>query len=174
MNQVSRLRGRLEDVFGFKRFDPADLRVLKMFAGGHLDSSQLSTARHVLRQGIERWGDQDGSVSLTDVTKISALGRQTLANCLQQLASRGLVAPMGRGRWTCLVDEIDHGITDRLADEARQRSEDRQIALQQMVRFAEEHHCRWDKLLNHFGDDGSLDLSYCRCDVCEPSVVNEA
>ena len=153
-------------------FDPADLRVLKMFAGGHLDSSQLATAHHVLRQGIERWGDQDGSVSLTEITKISALGRQTLTNCLQQLSSRGLVAPMGRGRWVCLVDEIDHGITDRIADEARQRSEDRQIALQQMVRFADEQHCRWDKLLNHFDDDGSLDLSYCRCDVCEPSVVN--
>lgn len=155
-------------------FDPADLGVLKMFAGGHLDSSQLATAHHVLRQGVERWGGQDGSVSLTEITKISALGRQTLANCLQQLATRGLVAPMGRGRWVCLVDEIDHDITERLADEARQRSEDRQIALQQMVRFAEEHHCRWDKLLNHFDNDRELDLTFCRCDVCEPSAENQA
>ncbi len=151
-----------------------DLRVLKMFAGGHLDSSQLATAHHVLRQGVERWGDENGSASLSEITKISALGRQTLLNCLQQLASRGLVAPMGRGRWAHLVDEIDHDITDRLANEARHRSEDRVIALQQMVRFAEEHHCRWETLLKHFDDAESQDLAYCRCDVCKPSVVNEA
>ncbi|TWU46536.1 RecQ family ATP-dependent DNA helicase [Rubripirellula reticaptiva] len=151
-------------------FDANDLRVLKMFAGGHLDSSQLATAHHCLCQGVERWGSDDGTVSLNEIKKISALGRQTLQNCLQQLASRGLVAPAGRGRWRLLVREVDHDITDRIADEARQRAEDRQIALRQMVQFAEQHSCRWSLILNHFDDQGTSDISDCCCNVCEPST----
>ncbi|MCM2372852.1 RecQ family ATP-dependent DNA helicase [Aporhodopirellula aestuarii] len=151
-------------------FDADDLRVLKMFAGGHLDSSQLATAHHCLCQGVQRCGSEDGTVALTDLTKISALGRQTLKNCLQQLASRGIVAPAGRGRWRLLLSEVSRDITDRIADDARRRAEDRQIALRQMVEFAGRHSCRWSAILNHFDDDLTADLEDCRCDVCEPDI----
>jgi len=149
-------------------FDPDDLRVLKMFAGGHLDSSQLATAHHCLIQGTGRWKSDDGAVSLTNLKKLSPLGRQTLKNCLQQLASKGLVSPAGRGRWKCLANEVDHRITDRIADEGRIRAEDRQIALQQMVRFTQKQMCRWQELMQHFDDDSADDLTHCRCDVCDP------
>ncbi|SMP61487.1 ATP-dependent DNA helicase RecQ [Neorhodopirellula lusitana] len=149
-------------------FDAEDLRVLKMFAGGHLDSSQLATAHHCLNQGTQRFANDDGTVSLTDLKKISPLGRQTLKSCLQQLASRGLVVPAGRGRWRCIVDTIDHSVTDRLADEGRQRSENRRIALQQMVRFATEDRCRWNALFEHFEEEPNRGTIACCCDVCEP------
>ena len=152
-------------------FDPDDLRVLKMFAGGHLDSSQLATAHHCLNQGQQRFANSDGTVSLTDLKKISPMGRQTLQNCLQQLASRGLVTPAGRGRWRPLVEEISHSITDRLSEEGRRRVEDRRISLQQIVRFAAKQHCRWDTLLEHFEGDRSDELTCCRCDVCEPQTT---
>lgn len=149
-------------------FDHADLRVLKMFAGGHVDSSQLATAHHCARQGVQRFGSEDGTVSLADLMKISALGRQTLQNCLQHLASRGLVAPAGRGRWRCLVDELSHHMVDRIAERARNRAEDRQIALRQMVRFGESFYCRWAALFKHFDDNSVLELQNCRCDACLP------
>lgn len=95
-------------------YDPADTAVLKMFAGGHLDASQLATAHHCLRQGIQRWGDENQSVSVKELKPISPLGRQTLVNCLQLLASRGVCAPAGRGRWVCLSEELDAGLVDRL------------------------------------------------------------
>ncbi|WP_146517618.1 RecQ family ATP-dependent DNA helicase [Rubripirellula amarantea] len=147
-------------------FDSDDLQVLKLFAGGHLDSSQLATAHRCLIQGVERWGSEDGTVSLAELKKISALGRQTLKGCLQQLASRGLVAPTGRGRWQVLVDEVSHDVTDRIAQDAHRRAEDRQIALQQMVEFAGRHSCRWAAILSHFDDESKSDG--CKCDVCEP------
>ena len=152
-------------------FDPDDLGVLKMFAGGHLDSSQLATAHHCLIQGVERWASEDGTVSLTDLKKLSPLGKQTLKNCLQQLASKGLVSPAGRGRWRCLVDQINHQVTDRIADEGRIRAEDRQITLQKMVQFTQEQTCRWQALTQHFDDDRVDDLTHCRCDVCDPNTT---
>ncbi len=152
-------------------FDPEDIQVLKMFAGGHLDSTQLATAHHCMLQGRERFADDKETVSLTDLARISPLGRQTLKNCLQQLASRGVVAPAGRGRWRCLVEDLNHDIADRLAEDGRRKSEDRQIALQQMVDFARNsHHCRWKSLLHHFEENTPKDLFYCRCDVCEPAT----
>ncbi|TWU15654.1 ATP-dependent DNA helicase RecQ [Allorhodopirellula heiligendammensis] len=150
-------------------YDPADVDVLKMFAGGHLDSSQLNTAHHCLQQGIERWGSDDGTVSLSELKKISALGRPTLTSCLQQLASRGFVSPAGRGRWRCVVDVIDHDVTDDLARQGQHRAENRQIAVRQMVNYAESRSCRWAALLDHFEDERTLGRTPCRCDICDPT-----
>jgi ATP-dependent DNA helicase RecQ len=149
-------------------FDREDIGLQKMFAGGSLDSSQLVTAHHTLVKGIERWGDESRSVSLTDLKKISPLGRQTLMQCLQQLASRGYVAPTGRGRWTCLVNDVDHEATDRIAADARMRSEDRRIALDQMVSYAESTNCRWSIFQKHFETNDSFDND-CPCDNCHIS-----
>ncbi|QEG39246.1 ATP-dependent DNA helicase RecQ [Roseimaritima ulvae] len=149
-------------------FDPEDLSVLKMFAGGHMDSSKLATAHHCLLQASQHSEADDGTVSMTDLIKTSPFGRQTLKNCLHQLAARGLVAPAGRGRWRSIVDDIDHDVTDRIAADGRSRAEDRQIALQQMVQFAQKRACRWTAVLKHFDDDQADELSDCRCDVCEP------
>lgn len=148
-------------------FDPADLAVVKMFAGGHVDSAKLATAHHCLLKELEKCQDDSETVSLTDLTKISLLGRQSLKHCLQLLAATGLVTPVGRGRWQSLVGEIDHRVVDRVADASRQRAEDRQISVQQMVRFAESNSCRWEQILSHFESD-SDDLTYCRCEICDP------
>lgn len=146
-------------------FDPADVSLQKLFAGGTLDSSKLMTAHHTLVKGSERWPSPDNEVSLTDLKKISPLGRQTLKLCLQQLASRGLVAPAGRGRWTCLVPKMEHAIADAIADDARLRSEDRQIALDRMVRYAESGECRWSMVQKYF-ETSDRQGAECRCDNC--------
>jgi ATP-dependent DNA helicase RecQ len=153
-------------------FDLDDSHLLKMFAGGHVDSSQLATAHHCLLQGVDRFSDSDGTVSVTDLKKISALGRQTLIHCLQKLASKGLVAPAGRGRWRCLADAVDRDIVDRIAAEGQRRAEDRRIALNQMLDFASNRSCRWDMIVNHFDDQESDEAPDCRCDVCETATAN--
>ncbi len=88
-------------------YDPDDVSIQKMFAGGLLDSSQLMTAHHTLVAGIGRWPSDDHTVSLADLSKISPLGRQALKQCLQQLASRGITAPpvAGDGR-ACSMTSI--------------------------------------------------------------------
>ena len=153
-------------------YDPADTAVLKLFAGGHIDSSQLATAHHCLRQGVQKWGDVSQSVSLKELKPISPLGRQTLSNCFQLLASRGVCSPAGRGRWLCLTDELASGLADRVADAARERSEDRQIALRQMIEFAETQSCRWSRLLQHFDDVAGASGLSCDCDICRPANLS--
>ncbi|WP_442506189.1 RecQ family ATP-dependent DNA helicase [Novipirellula sp. SH528] len=155
-------------------YDREDLRLQKLFAGGSLDSSQLRTAHHTLIQGVERYGDDTGSVSLKDLKQISPLGQQTLKNCFQHLASAGLVAPSGRGQWTCLIDRIDHEVTDRLADESRLRSEHRRIALDQMVQYAESAECRWSRIAKHFATQDEQAGSECCCDNCVVQVASVA
>ncbi|WP_145174922.1 RecQ family ATP-dependent DNA helicase [Rubripirellula lacrimiformis] len=146
-------------------FDREDIGLQKMFASGAIDSSQLMTAHHTLVKGIERWGDDGDGVSLTDLKRISPLGRQTLKQCLQQLAARGYAAPAGRGRWACLLDTIDHAVTDGIAADARMRCEDRRIAIDQMVSYAESSECRWTILQKHFETSSASD-QLCRCGNC--------
>ncbi|TWU26306.1 ATP-dependent DNA helicase RecQ [Novipirellula galeiformis] len=155
-------------------YDREDLRLQKLFAGGSLDSSQLRTAHHTLIQGAHRYGDETGSVALKDLKPISPLGTQTLKNCFQHLASAGLMAPSGRGRWTCLADKIDHEATDRLADESRLRSEHRRIALDQIVQYAESTECRWWRIANHFATQDEQVASACCCDNCQTHAINVA
>ncbi len=146
-------------------YDPEDVNVQKLFASGSLDSSQLRTAHHTLTRAHEVCSDVTQGVSLAELKRISPLGTQTLKNCFQQLASRGIVAPTGRGRWICLSDELSESITDRLADEGRTRCEDRHIALQQMIQFAESNQCRWQTIRKHFECEDTVTPD-CRCDRC--------
>lgn len=152
-------------------YHPQDSQLQKLFAAGAIDSSQLTTAHHTLRQGIERFADEEGAVKLSQLREISPLGNSVLKQCLQLLASQGLVAPAGKGRWCCVV-EVDRDVMDRIADRARGRTEDRQVALRQMVEYAESRQCRWARLLDYFGDVPAPDRR-CQCDHCRSEPIAE-
>ena len=133
-------------------FDPDDLQVRKLFAGGALSSEELMTAYANLRTAC---GDA-GEAKLTDVVKGSPYGRGKLKQALQLLSSRGLVEPRGRGRWACVVSAVDHATADRLADRAKSRTEDRQIAVRQMAEFAQSCGDRWRMLREHFAVEADV------------------
>src|SRR5690606_23952905 len=82
-------------------------------------------------------------------------------------------APSGRGRWLCPVDEVRESLIERLADEGRTRAEDRRIALDQMVQFAESNRCRWETIYEHFAS-GDTSNDSCRCDYCESASLSAA
>ena len=56
-------------------------------------------------------------------------------------------------------------IADAIADDARLRSEDRQIALDRMVRYAESGECRWSMVQNYF-EISDRQETECGCDNC--------
>ncbi len=147
-------------------YDRTDLHLQKMFAGGSIDSSQLATAHHTLQLGVERWGEGDAAVTLAKLLEISPQGRTFLKQSLQMLASRGLVAPVGRGRWKSTVDEVPVSLLEQLATRARERTENRQIAVRQMATYSESSSCRWTSILNHFQDETATDCLQCDCDNC--------
>lgn len=153
-------------------YDPSDVDLRKMFAGGMMAASKIMTAHHTLVRGVHELGE-DGEVALSKLAPISPLGRVTLKNCFQLLSSRGIVAPAGRGRWRLIADELEHRVADRLEEATRVRSEDRQVALREMVEFAESSKCRWELLREHFGVSETTS-SDCLCDQCGVAVVASA
>ncbi|MBB3209194.1 ATP-dependent DNA helicase RecQ [Rhodopirellula rubra] len=146
-------------------YDRNDLDLQRMFAGGGTESSLLITAHHTLVSGVERFGDDDQTVAVGDLKPISPLGPTQLRNSFHLLASRGIVAPAGRGRWRVLEQTLDYDAADLLALATEARCEDRRVAVQRMVEFAESTTCRWKQLQAYFGDDAE-DVDGCRCDQC--------
>lgn len=151
-------------------YDPNDIDLRKMFAGGMVEASKIMTAHHTLVRGVEEFGEAE-TVALSKLTPISPLGRGALKSCFQLLSSRGIVAPAGRGRWRLIDRDMDHAVADRLEESTRVRSEDRQVALREMVEFAEASCCRWEILREHFGVNAAVSDVHCLCDHCGAQVA---
>ena len=154
-------------------FDRADIDLRKMFAGGSIDATEIRTAHHTLSLGVEQFGDGE-TVRLSELKPISPMGPAKLKACFQLLSSRGVVAPAGRGKWQLLREELPATRADVLAAATVARAEDRQIALQDMIDFAESRDCRWERLRDYFGEPSDEVLSECQCDNCSRSFASVA
>ena len=151
-------------------FDRADIDLRKMFAAGSIDATEIRTAHRTLVLGAEQFGDGE-MVSLSKLKPISPMGAAKLKTCFQLLSSRGVVAPAGRGKWQLLRKELPSSRAELLAGETVVRAEDRQIALQDMINFAESSECRWGRLREYFAEESQGDLDDCRCDNCSRSFA---
>ena len=146
-------------------FDRADIDLRKMFAGGSIDATEIRTAHRTLVLGVEKFGDGE-VVRLSKIKPISPMGPAKLKACFQLLSSRGVVAPAGRGKWRLLRKDLPSARADLLAGETEVRAEDRQIALQDMIKYAESSECRWQRLRAYFAEPSSKILDDCQCDNC--------
>ena len=151
-------------------FDRADIDLRKMFAGGSIDATEIRTAHRTLVLGVEQFGDGE-VVRLSKLKPISPMGNAKLKTCFQLLSSRGVVAPAGRGKWQLLRKELPASRADLLAEETVVRAEDRQIALQDMISYAESSECRWSRLREYFAEPTDRDLDDCQCDCCSRSFA---
>ena len=146
-------------------FDRADIDLRKMFAGGSIDATEIRTAHRTLVLGVDKFGDGE-VVALSKIKPISPMGPAKLKTCFQLLSSRGVVAPAGRGTWRLLRKELPSARAELLAEETVVRAEDRQIALQDMIKFAESNECRWQRLREYFAEPSSSVIDDCQCDNC--------
>ena len=154
-------------------FDRADIDLRKMFAGGSIDSTEIRTAHRTLVLGVEKFGDGN-TVRLSKLKAISPMGAAKLKTCFQLLSSRGMVAPSGHGKWRLVRKELPSTRADSLAEETVVRAEDRQIALQDMINFAESSECRWERLRQYFAEPLQQELPDCQCDNCIRSTTTLA
>ncbi len=138
-------------------FDPQDVDIQKLFASGSTDSSELMTAHHTLVRGWEAADGPADGVSIRSLKPISPQGPTTLKRNFQMLASRSIVAPVGKGRWILLDQKLDRTIANQIAAAADERVEQSYLALQCMVEYATGSDCRWDRILEHFENDQTLD-----------------
>ena len=152
-------------------FDRSDIDLRKLFAGGSIDSTEIRTAHRTLLLGVEKFGDGE-TVRLSKLKPISPMGTTKLKTCFQLLSSRGMVAPAGRGKWRLIQKELPSTRADLLAEETVVRAEDRQIALRDMIDYAESTECRWERLRQHFAEPSKQDLCDCQCDNCSHSSTS--
>lgn len=145
-------------------FDRRDIAIRKRFAAKAIDSSTLMTAYADLVRETSEGSTNDHRVKLSELSGRSALSRVKLKQCFQLLASRGIAAPCGRGKWELVKADVKRDVIDRLAIESEFRAERRSIAVQRMVEFAESDKCRWQQIHEYFGQAWSEDE--CRCDRC--------
>ncbi len=154
-------------------YDPEDLKIQKLFASGSSDSCQLASGHHTLVRGLKDSGNfPDGSVAIKDLNKISPYGSTTLKRCFHQLASYGVVAPAGRGKWRCVLPEVRHSLFDQIARSGEERIEQAKWGVKAMQEFAESHGCRWQKILQTFESDEDITSAEICCDCCQPATIS--
>ncbi len=146
-------------------YTPADRHLQRFFArSGGVTSTDLVNAHHAIVQAAQETGSDE--VGLGKILLRSPLKRGKLAACLQLLASYGIVAPMGKSDWRLLDAEVDRSQLERLADQSRERRAQQELRLEEMIQYAESSSCCWSRLLEYFGEDGSIVESCGRCDRC--------
>ncbi|MGV3486374.1 MAG: RecQ family ATP-dependent DNA helicase [Planctomycetaceae bacterium] len=150
-------------------YAPEDRLLQRFFArSGALDSTDLVNAHHAISQTLQDKAEDE--CSLKDIVQRSPLKRGKLAACLQLLASSGIVAPIGKSKWRLIDPNVERHQLERLADQSRERRAKQEVRLEQMIAYAEDRSCYWQRILDYFqdGPEAEMDLSTgCgRCDHC--------
>jgi ATP-dependent DNA helicase RecQ len=146
-------------------YAPEDRKLRRFFARrGGLDSTDLVNAHHALHQSTREQANHE--CQLKDVLLKSPMKRGKLTACLQLLASSAIVAPTGGNGWRLLIPDVDRRQLERLADQSRERLTQQEVRLQQMIEYAESQSCRWQRILDYFGEMPEALTSCNRCDHC--------
>lgn len=146
-------------------YSPEDLQLQKMFAGGHVDASELRTVHNAVVKATG--GQPDSAVKLTQIREVCALSRNKLKSCLNLLASAGDVCPAGRGSWRLLSPEFSSRKAERISDKTIAAQEDRKVALQRLVDYCEaDSGCRWSFIADYLSDANASTIEDCQCDMC--------
>ena len=151
-------------------YAPQDRHVQRLFArSGAFDSTDLVNAHHAVVQTCQE--AEHDTCELKEILQRSPMKRGKLSGCLQMLASCGIVAPIGKGKWRLLQVEVERRQLEWLADQSRERREQQEVRLQQLIEYAEGASCRWQTILDYFGE-GPADPAACRrCDQCVPVLL---
>ncbi len=154
-------------------YSAEDRKLQRFFAKqGAMEATDLVNAHHALAQSCQ--AEQEGESALSDILPTSPLKRSKLVACLQQLASAGIVAPMGKNRWRLTTPDVESRQLEWLATRSRERLIRQEVRLQQMIAYAEKDACRWQTILDYFSetDCPSQPLSACgRCDYCSLTLT---
>jgi ATP-dependent DNA helicase RecQ len=143
--------------------DPADRKLQRFFqARRYPDDSDLVNAHHALR----RLADRPVPPTLEEVRAISPLSPSRLRVCLELMLSRGIVRRVGRSRYRLARPDMTREELARAGQSYKERDERDRDKQEQMVRYAEQRTCRWQRVLAYFGDEVLADGRCGHCDGC--------
>ena len=165
-------------------YDRGDIARQRRFASSELEPTQLRSVHHAMLRTLSNDetsemrdpGSMTGSAcTLKELCTRSPLSRGKTQSSLQCLAAAGVVTPMGKRRWQLLVPDLDDRTLQSICNKSTWRREQRQIDVEDMVRFAEAGGCRWQRIIDHFETEENFgDNSGCRCDACDTRLPKAA
>jgi ATP-dependent DNA helicase RecQ len=125
-------------------------------------AEDLVNAHHT----IKRIADQQPS--LADLEAISPLPKTRLKLALSLLRTRGALKEDLSGHFHLVQPDLSHDDLARFVREYEDRDERDKLKLQRFVEYTETRACRWNYLLDYFGDKDPLSDACGHCDLCEP------
>jgi ATP-dependent DNA helicase RecQ len=141
-----------------------DQKLHRFFQSGRYPSAEdLVNAHHALKRL------SDNPPRLEDVQAISPLPKTRLKVALNLFRSKRIIKEDLSGKLLLLQPALTLDDMTRLARGYEERDELDRVKLQQLLDYAETRACRWQTLLDYFGqDDTSSPASPCgHCDNCE-------
>jgi ATP-dependent DNA helicase RecQ len=141
-------------------FDPSDKALLRFFqAGRYPDGADLVNVHHALKRLA------DGPPTIAEIEAISPVRKARLKAVLNLLKLQGVVAEEA-GRLTLLRPDLTPDELERLTVSQRERDEHDRVRQQQILDYAQGRGCRWEALIDYFGQ-ADRDWATCgHCDVC--------
>jgi ATP-dependent DNA helicase RecQ len=143
-------------------FDPADRALLKFFqAGRYPDGSDLVNVHHALK----RLSGEAEPPTVAEIEAISPVRKARLKAVLNLLRQQN-VARDETGRIVLLRPDLTPTELERLTIDQRERDERDRLRQAQVVEYAESRGCRWEAVVDYFGQS-ERDWSTCgHCDTC--------
>jgi ATP-dependent DNA helicase RecQ len=153
---------------GVLLYDPEDRKLQRFFQGGRYpDESDLVNAHHALK----RLADRPKPPTLAEVRAVSPLSGARLKVCLNLFVNRGVVRRERGERYRLLLPDLTHEELARAGQSYHDRNERDLLRQRRMADYVEGRACRWEKLLEYFGDEGLPGGECGHCDRCAPGEL---
>ena len=142
-------------------YDPEDRNLQRFFQGGRYpDDGDLVNAYHT----VARLAGRPALPTLKELQAISPLKGGCLKVCLSLLIGRGIVERCQCDHYRLLMPDLSREAIAAAGRAYRDKEEQDRATLQRMVDYAEGGRCRWQALLEYFGDDALMTGPCLHCD----------
>ncbi len=146
---------------GVLLYNPKDQKLQRFFQGHRYpDETDLVNAYHA----VSRAASELPRATLAALKEIAPLSLARLKVCLALMIDRGIVRRERGNVYKLMQPDLSREKLTRAAAGYQDRGENDLILQQEVVRYAEGRHCRWQKLLETFGGE---ELPGGRCGHCD-------
>ena len=147
-------------------YSPEDRKVHTFFQSRRYPTAEdLVNAHHTIKRIA------NDLPTFADLEAISPLPTTRLKLAISLLRTRGVVKEDLSGHYHLIQPDLGHDDLARFLREYEDRDERDRLKLQRFVEYTETRACRWNYLLDYFGDKDPISDACGHCDLCEPVAV---
>jgi ATP-dependent DNA helicase RecQ len=146
-------------------FDPGDKALLRFFqAGRYPNGDDLVNVHHALKRF-----DVEHPPTLAELEALSPIRKARLKTIVNLFKNQNVVRER-EGRLVLLRPDLTPSELQRLTLDQRERDERDRLRQSQVLEYAEARCCRWDRIVNYFGQT-EREWSTCgHCDTCDSTA----